>query len=343
MRSFSHLAVISIVSCVSFDGIKEVIQCPSQISISDQSIFSYPIDIYQPNKTFTKNETLYSCVGAGSSFLSYHNCSFSPFCPIQESNIQDAAALMTWKPFVEAFCLLNSKISIKPRVFIFGGSVLAGSRTFGCCCVEELSNECPSNKRCKGVNSVPTSPAYRALDTKLCSWPLYLQNLMLLSPLLKDVEVIVLPFAAHDSTMMGSRLPQYLLRKKIQFTKDDIVILDFSVNDGLLFTRSLDMRHHLRTGLEQLVRAILAPPTSISFPTIVLLEMFPLMSEHVRQTFYSQIYIDIARHYNLLLWSYRNVVISPATNKTQGAYLQYLNFQNNLRLFLRKRDFHPPW
>ena len=343
MRYFYCVLILNLVFCLSLLEPEYAILCPSQFSVSDLSIFSYPIDIYQSDRIISGDERIYTCVSTDVTFPSYHNCSFSPFCPIQESNIQDAAALMTWKPFVEAFCQLNSKISIKPRVFIFGGSVLAGCKAFGCCCTEDVNAECPSNKRCKGVNSIPSELKKDTLYTKLCSWPLYLQNLMLMSPLLKNVEVIDLPFSAHHSTMMVSRLPQYLLKKKIQFTKEDVIILDFSVNDGMLFTQSTDMRYYLRRGLEQLVRAILAPPTSISFPTIVLLEMFPLLAEYMSQTLYSQVYVEIARHYNLLLWSYRNVVISPATNKTQGAYLQYLNFQKNLRLDPLEPDVHPSW
>ena len=343
MRYFYCVLILNLVFCLSLLEPEYAILCPSHFSVSDRSIFSYPIDIYQSDRIISGDERIYTCVSTDVTFPSYHNCSFSPFCPIQERNIQDAAALMTWKPFVEAFCQLNSKISIKPRVFIFGGSVLAGCKAFGCCCTEDVNAECPSNKRCKGVNSIPSDLRKGALDTKLCSWPTHLRNLMLMSPLLKEVEVIDLPLSAHDSTMMGSRLPQYLLRQNLQFTREDVVVLDFSVNDGMLLTRSSDMVHHLKTGLERLIRAILAPPTSISFPTIVLLEMFPVLPEYMSQTLYSQVYVDIARHYNLLLWSYRNVVISPATNKTQGAYLQYLNFQNNIRLNSHKPDVHPPW
>ena len=315
-----------------------VVTCPSQIAVRNESIYSYPIDIYQGNRAAFAAETTHTCFAADLKYPSYHTCSYSPFCPIQESNIQDALALMTWTPYSEAFCRLNAKKSKKPRVFIFGGSVTVGSYAFGCCCVEQISKICPFNKRCTDAKVIPVNDE-NLLHGVNCTWHNYLRDLLVNSEDLRHVEVIPLPKGGRNSIMMSTQLIPGLVKLNYHFTAEDLILLDYSVNDGFYVdVDSEKKKKDLRIGLENLIRNILAHSiSSSSFPTIVLLDFFP------QTTYYSETYLQIARHYNLMLWSYRNMVISEATNRTQTAYIKYLNFLNNHHIPRNRRDAHPPW
>ena len=340
-RLLSHVAFLGIVGIVGVALKEDVIACPSQLAVVNQSIYSYPIDIYQTMRVVPKDEKVDTCFAADLKFPSYHNCSYAPFCPIQESNIRDALEVMTWTPYVEAFCRLQSKTAKKPRVFVIGASVAAGSYSSGCCCIEELSGVCPVNKRCS--NSTPLKIPYLAVE---CAWHNYLRDMMLNSTGLIDVEVIVYPLPGRHSILMSNYILTLLSKKEIQLTGDDIILLDFSVNDGLFMKKGsiIGKRWELHLGVERFLRNILShsnasssSPRSSSFPTIVLLDSCPRFIQ------YSQIYIDIARHYSVLLWSYRHAALSETTERTQAAYSGFLNFSNNNVGPTGEPDHHPPW
>ena len=77
-RLLSHVAFLGIVGIVGVALKEDVIACPSQLAVVNQSIYSYPIDIYQTMRVVPKDEKVDTCFAADLKFPSYHNCSYAP-------------------------------------------------------------------------------------------------------------------------------------------------------------------------------------------------------------------------------------------------------------------------
>ena len=65
----------------------------------------------------------------------------------------------------------------------------------------------------------------------------------------------------------------------------------------------------------------------------------PAGAEYPVDTGYTLAYERIARHYNVTLWSYRDMVREMHHNHTQSNLVQYLDYHNNYG----PSSGHPPW
>jgi hypothetical protein len=135
---------------------------------------------------------------------------------------------------------------------------------------------------------------------------------------------------------MGEELLNLLHEKRVgPLTSDDIVVLDFSTNDG----RDICAGAHpevvrCRLGLESLIRRIYFY-ANISLPSILLIEQYPPLDCWGNRYNYSTVYRNTARHYNLPLLSYPAALFA-VEEKGKQPYLVG-----------RLRDFgqylHPAW
>jgi len=91
--------------------------------------------------------------------------------------------------------------------------------------------------------------------------------------------------------------------QSVTFSDYDIWMIDTSVNDAA------DSHTTLKTGLELLIRQIYYV-TNNTHSTIILIEQYPFPNHEGRTSKiddYSIVYQSIAKHYNILFWSIRDV------------------------------------
>jgi hypothetical protein len=116
----------------------------------------------------------------------------------------------------------------------------------------------------------------------------------------------------------------------------DIWMIDTSVNDAS------DSHSVIKTGLETFIRQIYYI-TNNTKSTIVLIEQFPFPNYERQQPKhgdkdYSSIYQSIAKHYNILLWSIRDVYWTHYDTSINEALRYPLD-----PLHAFQKDNHPPW
>lgn len=215
------------------------------------------------------------------------------------------------------------------QVVLLGGSVTAGMATMGCCCMAENGNSCPATSLCGDEQYLRSRPKVGYLSSYFCSWGMHLERF------LKDTFTHVtfhnLGFGSVDSNNMGENIENTLKDNNIHLQEEDIVLLDFSVNDGTMLMRGHPQAHqHVQEGVERLIRRIIR--ASDHRPTIIFLEMMSLNNA------YAEIYTSIARYYGLHLWSMRAMLDTDYSRTHQAAYHTYLTFEHN-----QKRNIHPPW
>lgn len=97
----------------------------------------------------------------------------------------------------------------------------------------------------------------------------------------------------------------------------DLVLLDYSVNDGIVFKSSADSLESLANSLEAIVRNLMKRGNG-SYPAIVMVEHWPYGHEAYYSPKppppdgtvpdYAVAYRRVARHYKLPIWSYREAV-----------------------------------
>lgn len=318
--------------------------CPvsSRIKTNEDGFHSYPVDIYDPQTYYKllasgKSKTIYLCDSRYSK-EPFH-CSTSTRCPVSAENIEEMISdnkINTWE-YKHSFCTF-SKIfknqNAKSNILVLGGSVTAGTSAKGCCCNEKLDPKCS-----KFANKLENCEAAVASD---CSWPAYLHRWMK-QVALGDVNVINMARGGFTSPYMAENfISQYNELGLSALTSNDIVILDHSVNDGECLT-STDERHtQLLEGLDTLVRLIYSTSKPNSWPTIILLETWPYGTIERRPNSekfdppydYQKVYRQIAKMYNLPVWSYRDMIWSAFASTNMTAFYDEVRFY---------RSIHPSW
>eukprot|EP01032_Pedospumella_encystans_P019242 gene19242-21882_t len=215
---------------------------------------------------------------------------------------------------------LNNNVSI----IVFGGSVTAGVSTQGCC-----------------DQTVCTEDKYYSIND-YCNWVKYMGRWF--STFGPNVKTYNLAHAGYNSDTYKDRIVEKLnlIRPNFMFKKSDVVFLDLSVNDANTFESTPTKMLILERGLEALIRRIYWLSEPASMPTIVILEMWmgsPAGAEYTVDTGYTLAYERIARHYNVTLWSYRDMVREMHSNRTESKLVEYLDYHNNYK----ESTGHPPW
>ena len=264
------------------------------------------------------------------------HCSPHAQCPLTIENLEDYLVPNFNKEStkrnlchaLEPFRVNGDKAGPKPRIIVFGGSATAGHVTFGCVCQND--NKCPIGLECVEFAD--------ACNMK-CAWANRLHMWLTRTFPASDVKVLNLAKAGYSSEMMAITFDKILQNANIDsLTANDIIILDHSTNDQIFIKNATDNKDG--GGVENLVRLVLTPfpksSTNSSLyvpPAVILLESVP--SNDVA---WSIVYRNIAAHYGLILWSWRDVAFSDFSAHRQRKY--ELWFQ-----YYKKTEFevHPPW
>jgi len=310
--------------CVSFP------YCPVSYlkndNIRDNNFtYRYP-NLYFVNQTFTE-ENSYNCAFA-ITYPGYVSpsirCTIDYMCPIHQVNVMTAMNKQKWiastKTFdkivsVEQAVRHNQSIGDLPliNVIVLGGSMTAGHDiNCGCICTHELDHRC--NSTLTGKCTIKPEP---------CKWEMHFSG-WLKKYYGQYINFHTINFAKGgvDSSFHASFLSDWIYDRGIQLTENDLFILDSSCNDAGIFNVIA-----MKVGVEALIRRIqyimaqaLNQPTIR--PTIVILEQFPFASNYplpghdvfptsaFKDRDYALIYESLAKHYNLMLWSIRDVYSS---------------------------------
>lgn len=331
--------------------------CPtsSLINTKFDQILDYPMDIFDKNQYESAgnysnmDSALYNCTSSERDNNPWHKCSTQTTCPVSSQNVDVFVnkSISLWQG-LHSLCNLQ-KVLLNPEeiinIVVLGGSVTAGSASFGCCCNKELDSKCipPADSKQKWCGRDDIS--------YLCRWHDFLLRWMdaLGEARIQRVDAFeggaTSPYMAEK---LGPILHSYDIK---QLTSKDIVFIDHSVNDGMSFSSKI--RHNtLDQGLESLILRILHLSEPGSWPTIILLEQWPYVSARIirdnippvdgssRPFDYIHAYERIAREYSLPLWSYRDVVWSPeAYSSNMSSFISYLRFEHNNNFASQ----HPPW
>jgi len=142
-----------------------------------------------------------------------------------------------------------------------------------------------------------------------------------------------------------------------QFTSNDILFLDCSVNDAVTFPSFVD-NHKIASGMDALIRRIYHRSKEGSWPTVILLEMWPFPNNlnlgltsskgiGPGEGDYSIMYSQVGSKFKLPIWSLKDVVWSDfsISDPSQSKFLSFIQFRQNK--FRRPDhdwvDNHPPF
>lgn len=330
------------------DALQEENFCPVSAAAINRNVhhaeaetfFTYPSDIYfSSSLKASASDPSYQCTYSEAFELIKVDRCFPTLqtCPLIADNVRTAAV----SDFSESHaCGLPSE-ERPSQVIVLGGSVTTGVSASGCCCSEEIEPKCAGQK-----NALCMTQTDSRVPSTLCSWVGYFHPF--LSSLSSHFHVHNLAVGGHMSHQMMAELAHRLKQLEITLTSADIVFIDHSVNDAFGGTPET-----IQQGVEALIREILLLSKG-SWPTIILLEMWPFPSKQFLDSYtvteankdldYSTAYRRIASHYNVSVWSYKDVIWSPEATAKQSHLLPYLRFHNNL-VDKHNRNWknHPPW
>ena len=236
-------------------------------------------------------------------------------CPVSAQEIEAALAPQSWKSAKYAFCRIHHAImsktsSHKVKIIITGGSMTVGRYTNSqCCCFQSSDLQCP--KRPAG--------AVHSCSDRQCSWVFYFKNWLLKSFSSVEFSVIDISRSGEDSNAMMENIINNLREKNIQLTKSDIVIMDHSVNDVVNKINIADLSGRQVTrseSVELLIKKLLLYAND-ERPSLVLIE--PYAQETDKDFKYTRTYRELAKHYNISLWSVRSSYMTFFNNSIDMA------------------------
>ena len=290
--------------------------CPASTmpNFTASSDHLYPMEIYFSKRLSEMKlvDSIEKCNVAGKDREMNFTCPLhSVGCPLIEDNVQEGLRKSSnWKKST-SLCTLKAAIansSAAVNVYVFGGSVTAGVDTAFCC----SHAECEPN------------------ETKRCAWPHHFER-WLQSISLSKVTTFNLGRPGTSSDQSGERLQEYLDKVgTTNFTQNDLILLDHSFNDFAM--SSLPAKAKMERGLEKLIRRIITMSVE-GIPTIVLMETDTRASQN---TYYPQVYDNLAQHYGLRIYSYLDAMRTNHSLYHQKSYHHHLTHQH-------RRDDHPPW
>lgn len=314
--------------------------CPSSslIDTYNDGIHGYPIDIfdkefYQVSMNSNLFNDVFRCETQEKKFKD-HICSNKGKCPLVKQNIIDALNVTSWTTKT-SLCHFQSQLHnsyATTNIFIMGGSVTLGTLTYGCCCSNEFEEKCFINNDTSSCGSSQTTKAKK--NIRNCRWSGPFER-WIKSKSIGHVNVHNMAVAGANSAYFADHVLQLLNDSRIQnFSSNDIVFLDFAVNDAVQTDNAGAKVANMKIGLELLIRNIYFRSIKGSWPTVAILEFWPYPENSILGEYdYSQIYAQVARKYQLPIWSYKNMVLSSYFNNDSITYSK----------IIRYKDTHPPW
>lgn len=273
-------------------------------------------------------------------------CSLSDACPLHKENIDSVLGVQNWPNNTDQLCDMiysdnrDATNNDTINILFFGGSMTVGAGTLEeCFCHHNLDESCPAN------HTYPKMRNIEGWDDFYCGWVGFFTRWFKQQFPSKRIVYKNYAIGGCTAALMADRIgneisdrinfngvhiPQHV------FSSNDIVFLDHSVNDAE--TNIHGRAVNLRIGLEGLVRRIYHYSTSL--PLVIVLEQFP----HVRGSpggkptgtsplDYAPVYREVAKHYGLMLWSYREMVWSDFLRTHQTKLFERLP----------RYGTHPPW
>jgi len=294
--------------------------CPltSLLNAREDGYLGYPYELFHTKEwnIDANGDNLYSCKGIDESLNgapdlskfrdgNYYKCVSSSTkgdCPLKIPNIQSALSAIKWK-LRPQICQLHDKM-ISPnetvKVLVMGGSLPQGISTYGCCC--KLDSKCPN----ENVLHVDCPRDRDDLNSGACSWPYYFERFLKSFP--AHIEVINLSRGGQTSVLTLLQWEEYVSANIM--TKNDVVFIDYSVNDQLSYG---NRPNEVEFALEGIVRRFLAAGDNA--PAIIILEMYP--REPIK---YVVPYRKVASHYKLPIISYYENVYSAFMNTSSPTF-----------------------
>lgn len=340
--------VIKALNRASDDSISFLCGSSSSIDTNHTAILSYPIDVFHHKSsqfvrplTF-KSISTFNCSSTEQP-TKFHRCSNSgEFCPVAIENIVSSLNITQWK-LRSNICRLNETEKWKqtPRIIILGGSTTRGKHSQGCCC--DMDSTCPSHKA--------SNPCYHYSpivddDNVQCGWVDFFRPFI--SKHFPNVDVINLAIPATTSLYYYlndiESNSQYSSMKEYGVNSNDLVLIDYSVNDQVELKNDLKM---VEFGIEGLVRYFLKLDVGV-----IILESWPRGHLVTSEADHKNHYVDpkhddisytvayrrVARHYNIPIWSYRNAVMDPYMDKNQINLADYARWK-----LIPAQLNHPYW
>lgn len=316
------LWVLLIAALIAVTCNQQIEICPlsSIMDLNNTFSYFYPMDIYAPSEQFLKakaKDDLYRCDTdevEGRRMPHFCSSKMERFCPVHHQNVKDATARKYHRS--SSICHFKSKLANKTQtvnVFVLGGSVTAGHGADNC------------------HKDYPVVLGHVA--NHRCAWP-YHFGTWLKQTSAANVSLYNLAMGGHDCYTRSMSFPFEM--KKLygitQFTENDIIFIDHSMNDQSLRQKLIEK------GLEHLIRRIYSLSLPNSWPSIVVLDANPVDFFTPKEWLYPAAYDKIVRYYNLSMWSYREAVHSNYSKVHQKNISDYIRWNKNLEM-----DFHPTW
>ena len=276
-------------------------------------------------------------------------------CPVTSKHRTDFRQTASWSPSLNSSFCAWVKHSLQPscpggsplviNVVVLGGSVAMGFGTRGCCCTDcgaLLNASCARDYLFSRAIMCPriTCPSadYFLPSSYACPW-----SGRLVRWLNKQYGATGRVRFKLKNLGEGSANSQHtsrVLHKQLRFfnttlSADDLVFLDHSFNDAGYTPK---VGEGSTFGLELLIRRVIMHSTTgvLSPPVIMLLESNPFLNPEANR----KSYVDLAKHYTLVHWSFRPVVDGLAAPGSPDA----TPFDDRLRLrYLQYTDQHPSW
>jgi hypothetical protein len=254
---------------------------------------SYPLDLFDETSSDS-----YPChIWIPNLDRDTHNCSSSKFiCPLKPhhlpilmSSFENASTQIC-----DSFVALEEGKPV--RIIIFGGSVTRGHVAGGCIegkCLDDEKGNC---------------------DTELCRWGLtfgeYIRDHMF--PLNKNIEILDASVGGTGSCYLPRHIPSFLHSRNISLSKHDIILMDYSVNDGCWYSKDVAKLKLLTNCLVNTLQSLAQSTIGGDLPTVLLLEFWPyrgfdLQAIDPDNFSYSIAYHDISKKFHIPMVSHRSL------------------------------------
>jgi hypothetical protein len=325
-KSLSLLTARNRTSCLATNNYRK------QNHISNQRRNLYPMDLLgevtsDSHYCFFENLKLHE---------ESHLCSGSRFiCPVKEKYIPITMAAFenASSQVCHSLRALKEHKSKHPvDLILFGGSVTGGQLSGGC-----LENSCLE------VNSEGVCVTGSGYD---CAWyhgvVKYLQH-RYENPRLNVIDLSV---RGTSSCTLPYMLAQKLESANVTLTSRDLVLYDYSVNDGVSLTTRAQLqrlRHCIAVTLERLAQH----SQDGSAPAVILLEYFPfkgldLGGQYPDPESYTKSYRELGKQFHLPVISYRDLFWHPMYREDLKHYPK-LEGILEYKWAEKPMDMHPPW
>jgi hypothetical protein len=263
-----------------------------------------------------------------------HSCSSSRFvCPVKEEYIPITMAGFENASSQVCHSLRALEEQERVNVIIVGGSVTLGHIADGC--MEGTCIELNSNGFCLNVTGYE------------CAW--HRSVVKYLSHRYKnaDLNVINLSKGATTSCTLPHLLAQKLETDNITLTSRDLVLYDYSVNDGVSFSNPTGL-HKLRHCVEASLERLAQYSQNGIPPAVILLDYFPykgldLKAEYPEPISSANVYREVASQFRLPVISYRDLFWHKLFREDLKPFPKLEYILLNKWVQTTNDDVHPPW